>query len=334
MQNEGDGKDREIVGDQKVRSEEIEFRTDQLIVCPKCGRSNPPDRAGCLYCGTAIEIAADRPDVLKLNLRALESWENGFNIVSIPPAVDVDVAATAKYLRCEPDLIEQIVGAASPLPVARIESEREAEMATKYLSRLGWNLRIISDVSLKVLKPNIRLRSLEFLGGAVQATLFNTGEKQVVGSDGIALIVAGTIVESKTESVQKGKKGDKKVLSETATSSDELLIDFYGADETQGWRILTKGFDFSGLGSEKSMLAVENIQRLLEKLKAFAPGAIFADDYRRVMQPLAMIWDVEKRTDFQGIKKTGVWRSGFSNVVKTSNLEQFSKYSRLQRILL
>ena len=150
----------------------------------------------------------------------------------------------------------------------------------------------------------------------------------------VALIVAGVIVESKTEAIEKRKKSERKVLSETATSSDDLLIDLYITGEPAGYRITTKGFDFSTLGTEKGLLAVENIRRLLERLKEFAPAATSVDEFGERMNTLSLVWDVDRRTDFEGLKRTGVWKAGFANVMRTSNLEQFTKYSRLQRIML
>jgi hypothetical protein len=325
--------DKNLIGGMKVQSENIAFSSDEMITCSKCGKSNPPNRASCLYCGTAIETPVDTLKV-KLNLRKLENWENGFNIVLVSRRDDADTESAARYLRHDVDSFAQMVAAGNPFPLARLESAGEAELANKQLSEFGLSAKIVSDVDLKIGKPNTRLRKIEFLEEGVRFTLFNTNEHRVVRSDEIVLIVVGRIVESKMESVEKGKKDKRKVLAESATSSDELLIDIYTADTEQGWRVPTKGFDFSSLGSEKSMLAVENLQRLLDRLKTFAPGAKLIDEYADLINPLSEVWDVERRTDFEGMKRTGVWKSGFSSVARTSNLEQFNKYSRLQRILL
>src|SRR5215218_7675150 len=74
-----------------IRSEEIGFSQDAMIDCEKCGRANPPDRADCLYCGTVIEGADSKA---RLEVRGLESWENGFNvIVTGRAAIDLESAA-------------------------------------------------------------------------------------------------------------------------------------------------------------------------------------------------------------------------------------------------
>lgn len=318
----------------KIQSENIAFDPDELIVCPECRKPNPPNRTACLYCAAKLELPAGREGSVKLSFRPLENWENGFNIVYIPPAEKADVVSIARYLRSEPELMERMLSSKFPFPLARLESEADAGLAVKHLGDLGVTTRIISDIDLKIGKPNIRLRSVEFLGDAVQLTLFNTGERILISREQISLIVYGRIVESRTESVEKRKKAERKVMSETATSSDDQLIDVYSAGSGPGWRITTKGFDFSPLGREKGLFAAENIQTLLDKLTAFAPSAIFIDEYVSQMGVLTSVWDVERRTDFDGLKRTGVWKAGFANVVRTSNVEQFTKYSRLQRILL
>ncbi len=318
----------------KIQTENIAFGSDEMVACPGCGKSNPPNRASCLYCGGDIAVAEDRQAGVKLNLRQLENWENGFNLVLIDRKPDADSDAAARYLRYEPAVFAQMLAAVEPFPLARIESGTEAEIAVKQLSSFGLMTRIVNDIDLKIGKPATRLRSLEVLGDGVRFTAFNTNEQTVVRQGEIVLIVAGRIVESKVESVEKGRKDKRKVLAESEISSDDLLMDVYTAGVEPGWRVTTKGFDFSSLGAEKKLLAVENIRLLLDKLRAFAPDAKIVEEYPEMMGPLSEVWDVERRRDFEGIKRTGVMRSGFSSVARTSNLEQFTKYSRLQRILL
>lgn len=318
----------------KLQTENIAFSGDQMIACPACGKPNPPNRAGCLYCAAPIEVPEDRQAAIRLNLRKLEGWENGYNIVLTRAGAEADTAAAAAYFKIEKDLFAQMLAAHGPFPIARIESETEANIAVKQLEAFGLSARVVSDIDLKVGKPNTRLRSVEFRDEGVRFAAFNTGEQQAVGYGEIVLIVVGRIVESKTESIEKGKKDKRKVLAETALSSDDLLVDIYDANAQHGWRVTTKGFDFSTLGPEKSLLAVENIRVVLEKLQRSAPAAKMIDEYAGVIGALSEVWDIERRTDFEGLKRTGVLKTGFSSIARTSNLEQFNKYSRLQRLML
>ncbi|MGD9564302.1 MAG: hypothetical protein AB7F88_19135 [Pyrinomonadaceae bacterium] len=318
----------------KIQSENIAFDSDQLITCPKCGKSNPPNRLNCLYCGGAIEIPDELRAEVKPNLRKLEAWENGFNVVMISRDETVDAVGAARYLGLDAGIFEEMLAANDPFPLARIESEMEAGLAVTKLSTLGIVSTVVSDIDLKIGKPNIRLRSIGFSDGDLLFTTFNTGEQFEIPGSEILLVVVGRIVESRLESVEKGKKDKRKVLAETSASSDEVLIDIYAAGHEQGWRVATMGFDFSTLGKEKRLLAVENIQVLFEKLRSFASSAAIAEEYPNLINQLSEVWDIERRTDFGGIKRTGVMRSGFSTVARTSNLEQFTRYSRLQRILI
>ena len=45
---------------------------------------------------------------------------------------------------------------------------------------------------------------------------------------------------------------------------------------------------------------------------------------------LGTVWEIESRNDPQRPKAFGVWQVEFGTVASTSNLNQFTKYSRLQ----
>jgi hypothetical protein len=318
----------------EIQSEKIAFDLDELLACSNCGKQNPPNRSSCLYCAAALELPAGHEAAVRLNLRPLEAWENGYNIVYVPPADNPGHAGIAYYLKYEPDLVAQMLDAAHPFPLARIESRSDADMAVKSLKGLGLKTSVVRDIDLKIGKPNIRLRSVEFGDDSIALTSFNTADVTRLESDSIALIVTGRIVELKAESVEKRKKKERKILDETSTSSDEMLIDLYTRESVQGWRIAARGFDFSGLGKHKRLLATENLETLLKTLRAVAGSAVFIDEYVARMNTLTSVWDIERQTDFEGLKRAGMGKIGFGSVVRTSNLTQFTKYSRLQRLML
>lgn len=325
----------ERIGGMKLREEEIGYSSDQMNACAKCGKANPPNRTNCLYCAAPIANVTEGFGTPKLNLRQLENWENGYNVVALGSVGRSNGGDISKLLGNDVEDIEILAGAASAVPLARLESESDAAIACDHLTRLGIHVRVIGDVALKMGKPSLRSRTVEFLPDAIRFISFNTGESKIVPLADIVLLVVGTVTESKTESVEKRrKKGERKSLSESATSSDDLVVDIYSGEDEQGWRIMTKGFDFSCLGAEKTMLAGENIGRLIERVRSVAPDARFVDDYDRIENAMSAVWDIDRRKDFEGLKRTGILQSGFSSVVRTSNAEQFSKYSRLQRILL
>src|SRR5215204_1508759 len=112
-----------------IRLEEIGFSRDAMIDCEKCARANPPDRAVCLYCGTDIEGSDSKA---RLELRALESWENGFNvIVTGREGVDVESASKtiARSLNADAELVRSILESPNrPLPLARLASGEMANV--------------------------------------------------------------------------------------------------------------------------------------------------------------------------------------------------------------
>jgi hypothetical protein len=68
--------------DPHIQSEDIAYKPAELVTCGGCGRTNPPNRLHCLYCAHQLEIAPEIAASAALNLRKLEPWERGFNLVS------------------------------------------------------------------------------------------------------------------------------------------------------------------------------------------------------------------------------------------------------------
>ncbi|MEO7674557.1 MAG: hypothetical protein ABIU09_10840 [Pyrinomonadaceae bacterium] len=244
------------------------------------------------------------------------------------------MAAAARYLSVGPEILSAITAAAHPLPIVRLESETDAKIAVEQLEKFGLEVLIVSDEILNADRPPVRLRAIEFHDGSIVVTAFNSGDKIEIGPHALRLIVAGAIIESKTESVEKRKKKERKLIQETETATDEKLIDIYSAADATGFRIQTSGFDFSCLGSEKGLLASQNIDRLLERLQEFSARAKLIGEYRVSVSSLNTVWEMDRQKDFQGLTRTGFGRSGFAKVDRKSNLMQFTKYSRLQCHLL
>ncbi len=321
------------LGDMAIRSEEIGHAADEMISCDSCGRSNPPGRSSCIYCGVAMSTAVVDIDGVSINLRRLESWENGHNVVCRTQPDEALSPRIAKLFGYEQEDAKALLSTPVIVPVGRLESSTDAETAIKHLSGHGANMAVVSDVRLKIGKPNVRLRGIEFGRESVKATAFNTGEMRVFERGEVVLIVAGVLFERRTELVTK-KKGKKpeNIFDEVTTSTDDAVVDLYTAEDERGWRVMTRGFDFSGLGEGKTALARENLTQLTERLRDFFPEARFSDDYKKIVGPLSEVWPLEETVDFDGLKRIGVWKSGFARSVRAGNLEQFQRFSRLQRI--
>ena len=321
-----------------IQAENPAFKPEEMILCRKCERKNPPTRLDCFYCGAQLEFSEGQSGFIKPNLRKLENWEKGFNLIYSPGSEnfnDAKLSEIAKILKCEKEVLQKMISAQKPLPLARAESEKEAEIVQTRLRELGVETLIVRDESLNVEKSARRLRGLEFYDDKIILILFNQDEIIEISNNDLALIVTGAIFERKVEATQKRvKKGESKILQTSETASDEFLIDIYSRGDVTGYRIFAKGFDFSCLEAEKEILAVKNLKKLAQKLVATAPDAKFVDDYLQVRKSLGNVWEVEERTDSQCMKREGFGKFNLGNVTTINNLSQFTKYSRLQWQLL
>lgn len=324
--------------DLPIRSENIGFRAEEMIACAKCVRTNPPTRRQCFYCGAGLEISEEQNRFLKPNVRTLECWEKAFNLIIKPTGESFDETRTAeiaKGLKIEKEVLRKIIESGKTLPVARVESEKEAEIGRVFLQNQGVDAMILSDEQMKSEKTPRRLRRIEFDDDKMILILFNQDEVVEIANADLVLIVTGTIYERKIEATEKRqKKGENQILETTETASDESLIDIYSRRDEIGFRIMATGFDFSCLQSEKGILANENIKRLAEKFVRIAPNAKPVGDYLTIRELLAKIWEVEQKTGSQGLKRESFRKFNLGNVTTVSNLPQFTKYSRLQRHLL
>jgi hypothetical protein len=322
---------------ERVQSEPIAFDSRELVTCTGCTRANPPTRLSCLYCGRELDVDPKNAESIKPVLRKLEGWEKGFNLIYRPVAKpDEDtLTKTANFLGREASDIKTILDTDLPLPIARVETNRVAELLAGRLEELGVGCSIISDEQLDPGRLPTRLRSLQIEADKLILKDFNTAESTVIEPNDLALVVKGAVFQSRTESVKTMKRGGKgKVLDQTPTFSDEVLIDIYRKDDPLGFRIFPHGFDFSCLGNAKRMLAVENIQILQRELEGFAAGARIVTDYLAVRESLGQVWEILERSSPQGLRRQGFGKFGMGNVAMSNNLDQFTRYSRLQWYLL
>jgi len=320
-----------------IQTEDIAFKSEEMILCGKCARKNPPNRLKCFYCGAELEISAEQAANIQPVLRKLENWEKGYNLIYAPnpnSENEFNLPAAAEILNLEIETLQKILQANQPLPVARAESEKVAEIVAGKLREHGFSISIVSDEALAADKLPARLRGLEFDGDRLVLIYFNTGEIAEIRREDLILILSGAVFERKTESLEKRKKGESKILDSSETASDEILMDIYSRENSAGYRILAKGFDFSCLDAKKGILAVENMQKLVAKLREFAPNAKYIGDYLQVREVLGNIWEIEQKKDSQGLKRHSFGKFDFSNIATSNNMQQFTKYSRLHRHIL
>ncbi|MBS1796739.1 MAG: hypothetical protein JSS81_23105 [Acidobacteria bacterium] len=326
--------DEEFLKTLPVQSETIGFGPDELVSCTTCARANPPTRLRCVYCGAELPLTPEQAAAVAPQLRRLESFENGFNVIYRPSddtkTEAANVAELAKFVGIEEEDLKNILESGKPLPLARTETAKEAEILGNRLRKDGFETCIVADEALAADDLPKRLRGLEFRGDDLLLILFNNDEVTQLPAADLSVIVTGAIFEKSVESMEKRKKGETKILETTETASDELLIDFYSKNDPAGYRILTKGFDFSCLGAEKGIIARDNLKRLVEKLHEAAPDARLVEDYTTIRGLLGGVWEVEQRRDSRGLTRQRFGKFDLSSVSSSSNRQQFTKYSRLQ----
>lgn len=317
-----------------VQSEEIAFAANELVRCDKCARTNGPGRLRCIYCGNELE-AAQSAGVIS-GFRKPEAWESAHNVITTAGrSNDLNIAEIAELVSLEATGAAAILDAGVSLPIARVESEKLAERLSNRLQELGLTCVVISDAGLAAEKPPVRLRSIRMSNDDICVENFNTRDITRIPASELALIIPGLIAESRLDSLEKKRRGGSVAfIDETATVADETVLDLYSRHDPAGYRIHVAGFDFSGVGEEKSFLGSENLRRLIARLREIAPDAKFVDSYASLRGSLGLVWEVESRSDPQGIRHSGFGRRGFGNVKTTSNLNQFTKFSRLQWLLI
>jgi hypothetical protein len=291
-----------------------------------------------MYCGLELEFDEKQSQFIKPTLRLAESHINGFNLIylgNLRNWNEKQISEVSKMTRLTKNVLDKIFQSGKPLPLARTETLKETEIVSQRLKEIGIETVIIEDNRFEIEKNARRLRRLEIKDDKLILILFNNDEVCELQRDDLALIVVGGLFEKTLESTEKHKKkGDNKVLETSEISSDEMIVDLFSKGDSIGYRLFQKGFDFSTLGKDKKLLANENLKILVEKLNHFAPDTKLDDDYLRVRDCLSGVWVAEEQSDSKGMKRQSFGSYQRLTETKTSNLQQFTKYSRLQRFLL
>jgi hypothetical protein len=321
--------------DPEYQTENIAFDAGELIECDGCSRANPPNRLNCLYCGGELDVPIDGAVSIASNRRKLEIWERGFNVIVLQYDERSDISEIAKLLSMDAASVAMILSANTPLPVARVEGEREASIVSNRLSALGVRCLVIRDEEFRTDKPPVRVSGLDDLYDRFALKDFNTGAVTQIAKNDLVLIVTGTFNTRTVDSLEKKRLGkESKLLNETTTIADEAIIDIYTRDDPSGFRIRMAGFDFSCLGEDKGMMASENMRSLIIFLKGHAPNARFVNNYSVVRHALGIVWELEERRESKGMQRAGFGKAELGIVATTNNVGQFTKYSRLQWHLL
>lgn len=331
-----ENENRPVSPNDDVLPRAIGFTADEMVSCGRCGKANPPNRLKCFYCASELELPVGSTVAVRLNLRTLEKWERGLNVIinrndrrTIEPATE----RLCNSVGLDAALLSRILASGSALPFVRVESVRESDIVVGILAEAGIDAIVVGDSELSSDILPVRLRSIRFLDGQIEFTAFNGDNTFVHDTGEIEYAVLGMIVESQIEATTRKKKGEVKTLEESATSSDQLVVDIYSSGHDPGFRIPTTGFDFSCLGNEKGLLAADNLEKLLRLIEVRCPDASIDRSYRENRSLLDLVWEPERTRHSAGFQRSGFGRKDLAHVDTTNNLEQFTRYSRMLRHL-
>ncbi len=315
-------------------SEPQGFSFEQMVRCDSCLRANPPTRVNCIYCGTALPVTETTAALQKPVLRRLEQWEQGYNNILVPTEGlalnDELLSKVGDLLRLGTENVNRLFASKKPLPLARAATEDEAELVERKLRDFGVKTITLSDVELGVDSTlTRRARSLKFGDSDVVVRDVAGAEASRISWRDLSLLVVARLFTKQFETRErKSKRAENEILDASETTADESVVDLYSKQDG-GWRIAANNFDFSCLGSRKTLLAAENFSTLLDFLREQAPRIELDDSYTAVRQSLEPVWPSERQTEARGWRRHRPGKYSTGDVTIISNESQFTRYSRL-----
>ena len=318
-------------------SEPLGFPAEQMIRCEECLRANPPTRVSCLYCVAPLPLTESAAQLRKPVLRQPEKHQLGYNNILLPGEVSTEIVAEAAQLvKLTAENVQQLMSQRVPLPVARTASREEAALVTLRLTNLGLSCLTVSDEELGLSSSETsvkRVRAMSFDDERLVIYHSGTEETNVSWSD-VSLILPARLIETRLEIKERmTRKQENEILDTNEFFRDETVIDFYTATRSFTWRVGATGFDFSCLGSEKALVANENINRLQRLIVARAVNAQFDDSYQRVRSLLELAWSTQAETQSSGWRRERPGKLSVGVATTKSNESQFTRYSRLRYYL-
>jgi hypothetical protein len=175
-----------------------------------------------------------------------------------------------------------------------------------------------------------RVRAMSFVDEQVVIYHSGTEEANISWSD-VILILPARLIETRLEIKERmTRKKENEILDTNEFFRDEAVIDFYTTTHSFTWRVGATGFDFSCLGSEKALVANENIRKLERLIVEQAVNAQFDDSYQRLRNLLELVWSTQAETQSSGWRRERPGKLSVGVATTKSNESQFTRYSRLR----
>jgi hypothetical protein len=240
------------------------------------------------------------------------------------------LAEAAAVLDLKTAEVQIAVGSGRPVPLARAATLEQATTIADRLVPLGIGVDIFRGSTLNLALPMTRIRALEFTDEGLAAMPLR-GSRISMTWDEVILIVTGRHLVKRLVVEERRRRRSTKPLDSRELFSDEPLMDLYTTSNDVGVRIYGNGFDFSCLGAEKSITAMENFTKLLNLLGRRALKVEVDDTYRSLQPVLGTVWSLEPEMNKSGWRRSGTGKLDLSTVTTIDNEIQFNSYSRLRQ---
>ena len=308
------------------------FAVDELVNCDECSRANPPTRSACLYCGAPLATAT----LLEVSPGAATEAQtassgDGSYVVLIhretDPNEESTVSQLASLLQVQTTEVQNALSAGAVLPLRLAKSAEDADRCADDIRSLGLEVVTVAENELRPNEPFVKIRAVELADDSLTGLSVTSGARFTVKWSDLYLLVVGRLITTQTE-IEEKRRGKQQPSDGSHNSFDETVLDVW-TDSNIVWRIFVNSFDFSCLGSTKSLTAFENSKAMLQIFRERAPQAQINESYTRARPILANVWPLEKHTRNSQLRHTGIGKRQLATVTVTDNQTQFNSYSRL-----
>ncbi len=288
----------------------------------------------CMYCGAELATTTAPTEVSSLvaSHEQTASSADGSYVVLIPDEIDrieeSTVTQLASLLQAKPTELQNALGAGGPLPLQLAKTADAAGKLADDARALGLNVVTVSETELNSDSSFRKVRALEMSDHSLTGLSVTSGEKFAAAWNDIVLIVGGRLITTQLE-VKEQRRARQEPSDGWQISSEESVIDIWMRSNGDAWRIFVNTFDFSCLGSMKSLTAFENAKALLQIFRERAASAQINESYARMRPMLVSVWPLEKKTRNSQLRHKGLGRRDITTVTTTDNETQFNNYSRL-----
>lgn len=319
-----------IEGEPAPKKEQRPFAPAEMLACEACSRSNPPNRATCLYCGAELQVAETTEQALPPPGPGVDG---GYHLILAPrepgfiPEYLLNEAAV--LLNLKPAELNAIVSAGRRLPLACMQTLEQARMLGDRLQALGIDSTTVADAELNLEIPSNRIRALQFSDDGLAGISGGSAARRSARWSDIVLMIAGRLLVNRVEVEERRRSGRMQLMDTRELFTDESVLDLYVKSSEPGWRFVAGNFDFSCLGSTKAMTAFDNFKDLIRLLRERASNAEFDDSYAALRPVLTSVWPIEPQKRKSEWRRSGAGKFDLATVTTTDNELQFTRYSRL-----